>query len=199
MPKHKNRKDVRIGRLKIKHWRHWRYKNTLLLLASLLLIFLLSKTPALDEFIKSIGNLGYFGALVTGIFFVSTFTVVPASIVLFHLAEYLHPLEVAILAGFGAMLGDYILYRFIKDRLFEELRPVFKKFGRPYMGILFKSPYFAWVLPIFGAFIIASPFPDEMGVGMLGLSKIKQWQFFLLALVLNTIGIFLVVSAAQIF
>lgn len=192
------KKQLKIKNIKIIPWKHWRYKNTILLIVSLFAIFLLSKTPALDEFIRSIGDLGYVGAFITGIFFVSTFTVIPASIVLFHLAEYLHPAEVAILAGLGAMLGDYILYRFLKDRLFDELRPVFKKFGHPYLSLLFKSPYFAWLLPIFGAFIIASPLPDEVGVGMLGVSKIKQWQFFALAFVLNAVGIFLIVGASQI-
>lgn len=192
------KKQLKIKNIKIIPWKHWRYKNTILLIISLSAIFMLSKTPALDEFIKSIGSLGYVGAFISGIFFVSTFTVVPASIVLFHLAEYLHPVEVAILAGLGAMLGDFILYRFLKDRLFDELRPVFKKFGHPYISLLFKSPYFAWLLPIFGAFIIASPLPDEVGVGMLGISKIKQWQFFALAFVLNAVGIFLIVSASLI-
>jgi hypothetical protein len=32
---------------------------------------------------------------------------------------------------------------------------------------------------------------------MMGLSKVKQWQFFILAFALNAVGIFLVVSAAQ--
>ena len=45
--------------------------------------------------------MGYLGAFITGIFFVSTFTVVPASVVLFRLAESLHPIEVALLAGLG--------------------------------------------------------------------------------------------------
>lgn len=40
------------------------------------------------------GNLGYLGAFITGIFFVYTFTVVPGSIVLFNLANTLHLFEV---------------------------------------------------------------------------------------------------------
>ena len=178
-------------------WRHWHYKNTLLLVLSLIIFYYLLKTPVVDNALKQIGSLGYLGAFIAGIFFVSTFTVAPAGVVLYHLADTLHPIEVAVLAGFGAMIGDYFIFRFMKDRVFKELRPLFRKHGRPYTKVLFKSPYFAWLLPLVGAFIIASPFPDEAGVSMLGLSKIKQWQFFLLALVLNSIGIFVVITVAQ--
>lgn len=180
-----------------KRWRRWKYKNTALLVLSLGVFFYIAQTPQVDAVIKSVGNLGYLGAFITGIFFVSTFTVAPAAVVLFHLANVLHPVEIALLAGLGAMVGDYIIFRFMKDRVFEELLPLARKAQTPRMKALFKSPYFAWVLPLVGAFVIASPLPDEIGVSMLGLSKVKQWQFFLLAFVLNAVGIFLVVSAAR--
>lgn len=179
-------------------WQRWKYKNTFLLLLSLAVFFWLARTPIVESIIKEIGALGYLGAFITGIFFVSTFTVAPAAVVLFHLADTLHPVEVALLAGLGAMVGDYIIFRFMKDKVFEELLPLFRKLHSPKIKILFKSPYFAWFLPVAGAFVIASPLPDEAGVSMLGLSNIKRWQFFLLAFVLNVVGIFLIVSAARI-
>lgn len=178
-------------------WRRWKYENTALLVVSLVLLIYLAQTPLLDMIIRKAGELGYLGAFIVGIFFVSTFTVAPAAIILYHLADKLHPTEVALLAGLGAMIGDYIIFRFMKDKVFDELRPLFLRLQTPKAKIMFKSPYFAWLLPLFGAFIIASPFPDEVGVGMLGLSKIKQWQFFALAFILNAIGIFLVVGVAR--
>lgn len=161
--------------------------------------FYLAKTPAVDNLIRQVGSLGYVGAFLAGTFFVSTFTVAPAAVVLYHLADQMRPLEVAILAGLGAMIGDYMIFRLMQDKVFTELRPLFHKFGRPYFKTIFRSPYFAWLLPVFGAFIIASPFPDEVGIGMMSLGKIKKWQFFSLSLVLNTVGIFLTVSAARLF
>lgn len=192
--KKQKRKDNKLLLIK---WRRWKYKNTFMLLVSLLAFFWLAKTPLVDTVVQQVGNLGYIGAFITGIFFVSTFTVAPAAVILFHLADTLHPIEVALLAGLGAMVGDYIIFRFMKDKVFEELLPLIRRMHTPKIKVLFKSPYFAWVLPVFGAFIIASPLPDEVGVGMLGLSKIKRWQFFLLAFVLNAVGIFLVVSATR--
>ncbi|OGL35719.1 hypothetical protein A3F65_03540 [Candidatus Saccharibacteria bacterium RIFCSPHIGHO2_12_FULL_47_16b] len=180
-----------------KKWRSWPYKNTTLLILSLVAFFYLIKDPSVDNLIRQAGNLGYLGALIAGLLFVSIFTVAPAAVILFHLADKLNGFEIALLAGLGAMMGDYLIFRFMKDRVFKELGPLFVKYGRRYFKIFYKSPYFGWLLPAVGAFIIASPLPDEAGVSILGLSKIKRWQFFAIALTLNAIGIFLVVSAAR--
>jgi hypothetical protein len=180
-----------------KTWKRWPYKNTTLLALSLVAFFYLARTPEVESFIKSIGNLGYLGAFITGIFFVSTFTVAPAAVVLFNLAEHLHPVEVALLAGLGAMVGDYIIFRFLKDKVFEELVPIFKRLHTPYIRTVFSSPYFSWVMPLIGAAIIASPMPDEAGISLLGMSKIRPWQFFVVTFTLNALGIFIVVTAAQ--
>ncbi|MCA9346228.1 hypothetical protein KC960_01945 [Candidatus Saccharibacteria bacterium] len=179
-------------------WRYWRFKNTLLLFISLVGFYFLTRTNLVDNALNKVGSLGYFGAVIAGIFFVSTFTVAPAAVVIFHMAEVLHPLEIALLSGFGAMIGDYFVFRYVKDRVFQELLPIARKLHTPRMKALFKSPYFIWILPVVGAFVIASPLPDEVGVGMMGMSKIKRWQFFVLAFVLNAVGIFIIVSAAAI-
>jgi hypothetical protein len=191
-------KKQKITMRELKKWRHWRYENTALLIVSFVLVFYLAQTPLLDNVIKTAGELSYLGAFIVGMFFVSTFTVAPAIVILYHLADTtLHPVEVAILAGLGAMIGDYVIFRFMKDRVFEELGPIFKKLQHPGVRDLFKSPFFAWLGPLFGAFLIASPLPDEVGVSLLGLTKIKRWQFFVMTFTLNSIGILLTVLAAR--
>lgn len=179
------------------HWRRWPYKNTTLLLISLAAVFYLAQTPAVDSLIKQAGTFGYAGAFITGIFFVSTFTAAPAALVLFNLADHLHAVEVALLAGLGAMVGDYLLFRLIRDNVFGELRQIFGRLHHPHVSALFRTPYFVWLLPVLGAAIIASPLPDEVGVSILGLSKLKKWQFFAVTFLLNAIGIFLIVTAAK--
>lgn len=181
----------------VQHWKNWPYKNTTLLVLGLMVFIMLVRVPAVDDAIKQVGGLGYLGAFLTGIFFVSTFTAVPAAYVLYSLAETLHPVEIALLAGLGAMLGDYLIFRLIKDSLFEELKPALTKLQHPALRTLFKTPYFSWLLPFIGAVVIASPLPDEAGVSLLGLSKIRKWQFFAITFALNAIGIFLVVTAAR--
>lgn len=174
----------------------WRYKNTTLLAISLTVLFFLADTAIAHALIKQIGSYGYIGAAITGVFFVSTFTIAPALVVLFYLVQDFNPILIALYAGAGAVIGDLMIFRFLKDGVFGELRPLLSRFHGSYIAALFRTPYFAWIVPVVGAFIIASPFPDELGIGMMGLSKIKWWQFAILAFILNSVGIFLVVTLA---
>lgn len=182
---------------KLPGYKAWKYKNTTLLIISLLVFFYFIDSPTVKQFINGLGTLGYLGAFVTGIFFVSTFTVAPASVVLFNLADHLNPLEVAILAGLGAVIGDYLIFRFFKDRVFSELKPLFDRLTGSRISELLHTPYFAWLLPVIGATIIASPLPDELGVGILGIAKMKPWKFIILSFFLNAIGIFGIVTLAR--
>ena len=183
----------------IEKYKHWKLKNTFLLIVSVVALFYFSDGPFIKNVIHEIGGLGFFGAFLAGVFFVSTFTVVPAGIVLFYLAGKLDPLGVIISAGVGAMLGDYVIFRFLKDRVLGELEPVFMKLGGSHISRLFSTPYFAWLAPVFGAIIIASPFPDEIGIGLLGIAKIKNWQFLILSFILNSLGIFFIIALANLF
>lgn len=178
-------------------WKNWHYKNTGLLVLSLVALFLFAEKPLVRDLILYIGNFGLLGAFIAGVFFVSVFTVTPAAVVIFFLAETLNPLLVALFAGVGAVVGDYVIFRFLKDKVFDELKPLVLQNGGNLLVKLFKTPYFAWFVPILGAFIIASPLPDEVGIGLLGTSKLKGWQFILLTFLLNSIGIFLIILAAK--
>ncbi len=178
-------------------WKSWPYKNTALLILSLILLFYFGRTDFIQNIIKTIGNLGYLGAFIMGIFFVSIFTVAPSIIVLYNLADFLNPIYIALFAGTGAALGDYIIFRFLKDKVFQELNPIFNKIGGSFTKKLFLTPYFIWLLPFLGAFIIASPLPDEAGISLMGLSKIKNWQFLSIFFLLNTIGIFIIILLAK--
>lgn len=184
--------NKRKNRLTLIHYRNWRYKNTSMLIISVVVCLLFAKTQVFQDIAHFIGIFGYIGIFLTGILFVSTFTVTPAILMLFNIVDIHHPVETAIIAGLGAVVGDYIIFRFIKDGVFKELLPLFRKMNKRKVRLIFKSPYFAWLLPVFGAIVIASPLPDELGVSMLGLTKINKWQFFALTYILNTIGILLI-------
>lgn len=182
-----------------KKWRNWQYKNTALLVLSLILFLFFADTPFVQRLIHIIGNFGYIGAFIAGMLFVSIFTVAPASVVLFFIADELNPLLVAVFAGAGAVVGDYFIFKYLKDKVFEEIKPFYMDHGGKPLVKIFKTPYFAWIVPIVGAFIIASPLPDELGLGMLGMTKIKVKDFILLTFLLNTVGIFLVIIASRSF
>ncbi len=180
-----------------KKHKSWKYRNTLLLIISLIAVFYITGTDFGQQTIHSISKLGYIGSFVAGIFFVSTFTVAPAGIVLFKLVQIYNPLLIAITAGIGAVIGDYIIFRFLKDNVFKEIQPIFMKLGGSNLSRILSTPYFAWLAPVIGALIIASPLPDELGVGLMGISKLKNWQFLVISFLLNTLGILIIITIAE--
>lgn len=182
----------------IRKYKRWQYKNITFLFLSLLIFFYFAESDIVQRTIQAIGNWGYPGAFIVGIFFASTFTIAPAMFTLYVLAENLNPYEVAIFAGLGGMFADFVIFKFLKNHLFNELKPFFSKLGNTQIARVFRTPFFMFFVPFIGAFLVAyPPVPDELGVGMLGLSRLKTWQFMILSFVLNATGIFLVVSAAK--
>lgn len=178
-------------------YKKWKYKNTFFLIISLLVLFYITEIALGQQIVHSIAKLGYIGSFVAGIFFVSTFTVAPASVVLLKLAELYNPFIIALSAGFGAVIGDYLIFRFFKDTVFEEIKPIFMKLGGSNLSRVISNAYFSWIPPVLGALIIASPFPDEIGVGLMGLSKLKNWQFLIISFLLNSLGILLIITLAK--
>ena len=169
------------------------YRHTLILLLSIVLVALLARTAAFGELVATVANFGYVGVLIVGTLFVSTFTVTPAAIVLFRLAGQFDPVWLALVAGAGAMVGDLIIFNFLRDKVYEELKPWFSGLNTSRAAHIFKSRWLAWTLPVLGAVIIASPLPDELGVALMGGSNLNRLQFMVLSYILNTVGIFIII------
>ena len=90
------------------------------------------------------------------------------------------------------MIGDLIIFRFVKDRVSEHLSYLIKVSKTERIVSIFKLKLFRWIIPFVGALVIASPLPDEIGVAMLGLSKMKNSYFILLSFLLNSAGILII-------
>lgn len=177
--------------------KHYPYKNiTKLAIGIVIAIFLFNFEP-FHQLLLSLGTLGFIGAFLAGILFVSSFTFSTGVVILLVLAEQLNVWEVAVLAGLGAVMGDLLIFKFVKDELTEEIKPIIKRWGGKYIQQLLHSKYFSWTFPLLGAIIIASPLPDEIGVSLLGISKMNTGKFLLLSFVLNSLGILALVTAAN--
>lgn len=175
-------------------YKEWQYKNTALLIISAIFFLLIAKTPWIQDLFTQLGDWGYLSGLIAGIFFVMTFTAAPALIILYDLAKILNPIELSILAGLGSVIGDFIIFKFFKDKVFLELEPIITRLSNKPFAHIFKTPYFVWLTPVLGAIIIASPLPDELGITLLSVSKIKKWHFIILSFVLNSLGILAIIT-----
>ncbi len=177
--------------------RVFKYKNLSLVAASLIFALFISQYEPLHTFLFNLGNFGYIGAFIAGILFVSTFTVCIGAVILLILAEELSPIELGLIGGLGGVVGDFTIFHFLKDNLSKEIESVYNRIDSKHHFIkLLHTKYFSWTLPVIGAVIMASPFPDELGVSLISISKMKTYQFLILAFILDVISVFLVVSAS---
>lgn len=164
-------------------------KDLAIVAFSVVIAILMVKTGALKTLLVSTQEVKFIGSFVAGVFFVSVFSAAPAAVVLAEIAQSNSIFWVAFFGGIGALVGDLIIFRFIKDRLSEDFNYLIKKTKSERLVSIFKLRLFKWLIPFLGALIVASPLPDELGLAMMGLSKMKTFLFVPLSFFLNFLGI----------
>src|SRR3989344_7166586 len=150
-------------------WKKWKYKNLTLLFFGIYLAYFIFRLDYFHQFLENLQNFGYIGAFFAGVLFVSTFTIASGAVTLLILAEKLSAVELGIIAGAGAVFGDYLIFRFVRNDIAKEVEELYRTFGPKHLTHVLHSKYFSWFFPLFGAIIIASPLPDELGVSLLGI------------------------------
>lgn len=178
---------------------HWKYPYLSILLLGVLVTIYLVNNSVFRQWVDHLGTFGYVGSLVAGLMFTSSLTVSISIGIIAILAEKLNPLTLALVGGLGAMLGDYLLFRFIKDKLGTEVEELVGRKETNHLAHFLKLRYIAWSLPIIGGLVIASPLPDEVGIGLLGISKVSTWKLLLISYISNAFGILAVASVAKVF
>jgi len=159
---------------------------------SIVIAVILAKTGILGSILTSTQEWRLLGSLIAGIFFVSIFTAAPASVVLFEIAAANSIWEVALFGAVGALIGDLIIFRFIKNNLSEDIHLLIRKTKQERLTSIFRLKLFRWLIPFIGALIVASPLPDEIGLTMMGLSKMKTSVFIPISFALNFFGILII-------
>ncbi|KND48154.1 MAG: hypothetical protein AB201_00975 [Parcubacteria bacterium C7867-006] len=165
---------------------------------SVLIALILIKTDILSGFLDSTSSFKFLGSFIAGMFFTSVFTTAPAIATLGEIAQHDSVFVTAIFGAMGAVIGDIIIFQFIRDELavhFVEIikhNSLWKRFHT-----LFRLKYFRWFTFMLGGIIIASPFPDELGIGLLGFAKTKTSSFIPVSLAFNFIGILIIGLVAR--
>lgn len=133
-------------------------------------------------------GVGY-ASFVAGLFFTSLLTTAPAIAVLGELAQEGNLLLVAAVGAVGSVMGDYLIFVFVRDRVSRDAEFLLR--GPRAMRVLhvFKHRRFRRILPWVGALIVASPLPDELGLALLGISKLRTKSFFFISYAMNFAGI----------
>lgn len=162
---------------------------------SIFIAVLLAKTGALQSILTATREARLVGSFIAGIFFTSIFTTAPAAVVLGQIAQANSPLLVAVFGGLGALIGDLVIFRFIKDRLSEDIIALLG--DRRRIRAILHRRLFRYLSMLLGAIIIASPLPDELGLALLGFSKVRMSLFIPFSLIANGAGIYIIGLVAR--
>lgn len=128
-------------------------------------------------------------SFIAGIFLTSVFTAAPATVIFAELSQTHSLFLIVFFGALGSLIGDYLIFRFVKDTIVEDIRALLTLTGGERFSEIFKMQLFYYCVPFLGAILIASPLPDELGVALLGISGTTRKRFVIYSLLLNALGI----------
>ncbi len=176
------------------------WQDALIVLVSVLVAIGLGRSGLVISLLTKTKEMEVLGSLIAGSFFTSVFTTAPAIVALGQIAHENSILLTALFGAFGAVIGDLVIFRFVRDRLSEHLVDLYSHKNKGLkMRPLFRRRIFRWLTFLVGGLIIASPLPDELGIAVLGFSKISLRRFIPLSYLFNFIGILLIGLVAKAF
>lgn len=157
---------------------------------SIIIAFVMESVDLFSGLLQATTEVKLVGSFVAGMFFTSIFTTAPAITALGEIAHSGSVLWTAIFGAAGAVVGDMVIFRFVRDRLSDHFMVLLQHEGwLKRVKALFRLKYFRWFTFLLGGFIIASPFPDELGISLLGFSKMNLRTFIPISFIFNFIGI----------
>ncbi len=104
-----------------------KYPKFLLLLLTFALAYLILRGRNFSPLHDVLLSLGYFGSFLAGILFVYGFTAAPATAVLLIIAKDQHIILAGFIAGFGALVGDLLIFRVIRHSFADEVEKLSKE------------------------------------------------------------------------
>lgn len=175
-------------------------KKASFFIISLSLGWWLVKSGYLQGLLDSIVPFKVFAEVTAGVFYTS-FLTSPLSVgMLFVLAKDNNPIMTALLAGVGAVIGDIIILKFFKSKeVSQDINIVSRQLQLKKISNFLKRFRLDFFIPAIGVIIVASPFPDELGLMMLGASNFRFRDIVIITYILNTAGILLLLIPINLF
>ena len=170
-----------------------KYPKFILLIITVIFAYTLFEGRDLFFIHNIIAKTNYFGAFAAGLLFVYGFTAAPATTLLLITAKNQNLIITGLTAGFGALLGDLLIFNFIRHSFSDEIEKLTKEKILIWLHLKTPNVIKKYFLPIFAGILIASPLPDEIGVSIIASSfNISLRVFSIIAFLLNTLGIFII-------
>lgn len=170
----------------------------LIIAVSLLVAYYLFKSSSFESFINNLASEKNepIYALIVGFFFTSAFTTAPAIATLIKMGQFTPPLQVALFGALGAVIGDSIIFFFMRDHLVKDFINTIKKPRFRRISHAFKSKIIRLSLAFLGGILIALPLPtDEAALTLMSAIKLKSPIILSIAYAFNFGAIYIMSSA----
>lgn len=168
--------------------------DAVIFIFSLSIAWYLIRSGLLSNLVGTILPLKFVAEFISGMFYTSFLTSPISVAMIVVLAKSNNPMILAMLAGLGAAFADLLIVKFFRKKLSKEISLVSHELRLEKINNFFIKRKLDFLTPAIGAIIIASPLPDELGLVLLGVSKLKYWEIAVLTYILNTAGILLIVA-----
>lgn len=143
-------------------------------------------------------SLGYIGTFIAGFFYAYSFTAAISTSLLLLMSKNQNTLIACVVAASGAILGDVVIFLFVKHTVYNEVYDILHK--KVLIKIIKRFPPVLSRYLIYGfcCLFVATPLPTEIGIGILAsMTKISIKKFSVIAYLLNIIVLFLILSAGK--
>ncbi len=176
----------------------FKYPKIMILIIMIVLSYFIFSNPSISNYLSRLGSLGYLGIFLGGILFAFGFTA-PLSVGLFISLNPSNIWIAGMTGGFGALISDLFIFKFIKISFKDEFNRLSKTRALKSIGLMIHNSLGerikVYLMYVFAGILIASPLPDEIGVIMLaGLTKINFKVLAILSFILNTLGIIIILT-----
>lgn len=172
-------------------------RDACIVVLSVFVAIVLVRVGVVHRLVDLTGDAYVLASFVAGMFFTSVFTTAPAIAVLGSLGATYPLFVVALVGGLGALIGDAVIFRFFKKNISQDVGYALALTHSQKIQKLLELKTFRWFLTSIGALIIASPLPDELGLALLGLSRVPLKFFVPISFTFNVIGIYVVGTIAR--
>ena len=145
-----------------------------------------------------LGSLGLVGAFFAGVMYVYGFTAAYGTAIFLILAKGNDLVMTGLVAGAGALLGDILIFKFLRRSFSDELLLLSKEKFFAEIGKKLPLGTKKFFLPAIGGLIIASPLPDELGILLLAASPVVSTKnFAAISYILKTAGILFILFVGK--
>lgn len=178
-------------------WQKFEYKHTSMTIIIMLLTILFLNTALVTAVLEWFKNAGLLGGFIGGIMSVSMFTTAPAVVLIVAIADHINPWQLILVASLGAVIGDWLIIKFLEDEVASEVKPLLKRYHILPIIRKFQRSKSRWIVSVVGAVVLALPLPDEFGIALMDISHFKRRWLLLVCFLLNLLGIYALVMLGQ--